>query len=61
MGLTAIMIREASERDFRIVLVTDAVSQIYKRSLQELMNIGINLLNSAECLAKAGRSVVTYC
>jgi len=41
---------EASERDFKIVLVTDAVSQIYKRGLQELKNIGVNLIKTSECL-----------
>lgn len=47
-------IYEASERDFRIVLVTDAISQIYAQGLQELKNIGVSLLNSTECLAKTG-------
>jgi nicotinamidase-related amidase len=41
---------EASERDFRIVFVTDAVSQTYKRGLQELKNIGVNLVKTSECL-----------
>lgn len=45
-------IYEASERDFRVVLVKDAVSQIYKRGLRELRNIGVSLLNSTEVLAK---------
>jgi len=43
---------EASERDFRIVFVTDAVSQIYKRGLQELKNIGVNLIKTSECLGR---------
>lgn len=47
-------IYQASERDFRIVLVTDAISQIYTRGLQELKNIGVSLLNSTECLTKIG-------
>lgn len=47
-------IYEASERDFRIVLVTDAISQIYAQGLQELKNIGVSLLNSTECQAKTG-------
>jgi nicotinamidase-related amidase len=41
---------EASERDFRIVFVADAVSQTYKRGLQELKNIGINLIKTKEVL-----------
>jgi nicotinamidase-related amidase len=47
-------IYQASERDFRVVLVTDAISQIYAQGLQELKNIGVSLLNSTECLAKIG-------
>ncbi|UCH50992.1 MAG: cysteine hydrolase [Chloroflexota bacterium] len=49
-------IYEASERDFRIVLVEDAVSQIYKRGLQELKNIGINLVNTKEALIALAKS-----
>lgn len=41
---------EASERDFRVVLITDAVSGRYKRGLQELESIGVALFDSAECL-----------
>ena len=41
---------EASERDFRIVFVTDAVSRTYKRGLLELENIGVKLINTKECL-----------
>jgi len=43
-------IYEASERDFRIVFVADAVSQTYKRGLQELENIGVNLIKTREVL-----------
>jgi nicotinamidase-related amidase len=43
-------IYEASERDFRIVFVADAVSQTYKRGLQELKNIGVNLVKTKEVL-----------
>jgi nicotinamidase-related amidase len=39
-------IYEASERDFRIVLATDAVSGLYKRGQQEMKNIGVELLNT---------------
>lgn len=41
-------IYEASERDFRIVLAKDAVSQVYDRGLEELRNIGVSLLTSNE-------------
>jgi nicotinamidase-related amidase len=43
-------IYEASERDFRIVFVADAVSQTYKRGLQELEKIGVNLIKTKEFL-----------
>ncbi len=42
---------EASERDFRVVLISDATSNIYKRGLQELENIGIELMTSNDCVA----------
>lgn len=44
-------IYEASERDFRVVLVTDATSGVYDRGIQELQNIGVNLMNTDEFLA----------
>jgi nicotinamidase-related amidase len=46
-------IYEASERDFRVVLATDAVSGLYARGEQELRAIGV-ALTSAE---QAARSV----
>ena len=39
---------EASERDFRIVLVTDAVSQLYPKGEEEMKSIGIVLLTTKE-------------
>lgn len=39
---------QASERDFRAVLVRDAVSQLYARGEKELSNIGIGLLDTQE-------------
>jgi len=39
-------IYEASERDFRIVLVTDAISQLYPKGEEEMQNIGVNLLKT---------------
>lgn len=41
---------EASERDFRVVLISDATSNIYRRGLQELENIGIELMTSNDCV-----------
>jgi nicotinamidase-related amidase len=41
-------IYEASERDFRVVLVRDAVSGLYERGEHELENIGVDLRSSAE-------------
>lgn len=45
-------IYEASERDFRIVLVADAVSGLYERGSRELENIGVALMNTDGCLGK---------
>lgn len=44
-------IYEASERDFRIALVTDAVSGIYNQGLQELERIGVLLQDTAGMIA----------
>jgi len=39
---------EASERDFRVVLAPDAVSELYGRGERELSGIGVSLLSSPE-------------
>lgn len=39
-------IYEASERDFRIVLVKDAVSRLYPAGEEEMQNIGVHLLEA---------------
>ena len=44
-------IYEASERDFRLVLVEDAVSGLYERGKDELRGIGVALMNAAELTA----------
>ena len=43
-------IYEASERDFRVVAVTDAISGIYERAEDELEGIGVSLLRTADVL-----------
>ena len=43
---------EASERDFRIGLVTDAVSGLYDKGAQELSGIGANLLTSDQLISR---------
>jgi nicotinamidase-related amidase len=51
---------EASERDFRVVLVADATSGLYGRGAEELRNIGVGLLDSGECadaVLRAGAAV----
>ena len=42
---------EASERDFRVVLISDATSNVYERGLHELDNIGVELMTSDDCVA----------
>ncbi|TNJ63617.1 cysteine hydrolase [Paenibacillus hemerocallicola] len=32
---------EASERDFRVVMVSDSMSQVYEKGIQEMKNIGV--------------------
>jgi nicotinamidase-related amidase len=44
-------IYEASERDFRVVLISDATSNIYERGLHELDNIGVQIMTSDDCIA----------
>jgi len=44
-------IYEASERDFRIVAVVDAISGAYDRGVEELRNIGVLALTTDQCLA----------
>lgn len=41
-------IYEASERDYRIVLAKDAISQLYSKGEEEMDNIGVNLLTTKE-------------
>ncbi|MGH8974861.1 MAG: cysteine hydrolase family protein [Acidimicrobiia bacterium] len=45
-------IYEASERDYRVLLVTDAVSGVYDRGIEELANIGVPSLTTDEVLAE---------
>ena len=39
-------IYEASERDFRIILVEDAVSGLYSKGKKEMLNIGVKVLDT---------------
>ena len=39
---------EASERDYRVVLVSDAVSQLYERGRTEIEGIGVRILSTGE-------------
>jgi nicotinamidase-related amidase len=42
---------EASERDLRIVLASDAISGLYERGREELANIGVALMTAGDLLA----------
>jgi nicotinamidase-related amidase len=42
---------EASERDFRVVMVSDAVSGLYDRGADELENIGVTVMPTSALLA----------
>jgi len=48
-------IYEASERDFRVVLVEDAVSGLYDRGRREMTNIGVELWSTATVVEKIRR------
>jgi nicotinamidase-related amidase len=51
-------IYEASEREFKLVLATDALSGLYERGERELAAIGVQLMRSADiCAALAGARV----
>lgn len=41
-------IYQASERDFRVILIKDAMSQLYSKAETEMENIGVSLLNTSE-------------
>jgi len=45
-------IYEASERDFRIVVVEDAISRIYDKGIEELKNICCEVLKTEDFLKK---------
>jgi nicotinamidase-related amidase len=47
-------IYEASERDFRVVLASDAVSAIYQRGIDECRAIGVAVRDTAQTLAWLG-------
>ena len=43
---------EASERDYRIVLVEDAVSGLYDRGKREMVEIGVAVMSSVDVIRK---------
>ncbi|GAA3401478.1 cysteine hydrolase family protein [Paenibacillus hodogayensis] len=43
-------IYEASERDFRVVLVADAMSQVYEKGIQEVSGIGVYVCGTEQVL-----------
>ena len=49
-------IYQASERDFRVVLATDAVSGLYERGREELADIGVGLVTAGELIDSLSRS-----
>ncbi|GAA5520770.1 hypothetical protein Asal01_00703 [Fodinibius salicampi] len=46
-------IYEVSERDFRTVVATDAVSGLYPQGEQELENIGVAILKTREIINRS--------
>ncbi|GIP22697.1 cysteine hydrolase family protein [Paenibacillus sp. J22TS3] len=45
-------IYEASERDFKVILIDDAMSGVYEKGLQELANIGVHAYKTEQFLSK---------
>ena len=45
---------EASERDYRVVAVTDAISGVYERGIRELKGIGVHPMRAGACLNRLG-------
>jgi nicotinamidase-related amidase len=43
-------IYEASERDFRIIMIKDATSLLYDKAILELKSIGISVMDVDECM-----------
>jgi nicotinamidase-related amidase len=52
-------IYEASERDFRVVAVADAISGLYERGARELEGIGVVLLSSGDIATAVRRPVAS--
>ena len=50
-------IYEASERDFRVVLVEDAISGLYEQGRQEMCNIGVKLLSVDQVIDAVKQSI----
>jgi nicotinamidase-related amidase len=50
-------IYEASERDYRVVAVTDAISGAYERGMRELEGIGVETMRTEVCLEGLGARV----
>ena len=49
-------IYEASERDFRVVLVDDAISGLYDQGRQEMKNIGVEVLSTSQVIDAVERN-----
>jgi nicotinamidase-related amidase len=49
-------IYEASERDFRVVLVDDAISGLYDQGRQEMKNIGVEVLSTSQVIDAVKRN-----
>lgn len=49
-------IYQASERDYRVMLVEDAVSGLYERGRAEMTNIGVTLDRADSVIARLGKT-----
>ncbi|MEJ2655732.1 MAG: cysteine hydrolase [Desulfobacterales bacterium] len=50
-------IYEASERDYKVVLIEDAISGFYEKAKEEMRDIGVRLWSTNRVLAKIGTDI----
>ncbi|WP_157930379.1 cysteine hydrolase family protein, partial [Mycobacteroides abscessus] len=50
---------EASERDFRVVMVSDSMSQVYDKGIQEMKNIDVHVCKATDIITSVSSLVKT--
>ncbi|SEF46006.1 cysteine hydrolase family protein [Paenibacillus sp. UNC499MF] len=52
---------EASERDFKAIMVEDAISGVYEKGKEEIRHIGISIYDSASLIRDLGQALAQKC